>query len=306
MRTPIHLLAACATLAAAPAFAQQPEQVPRPILEQLVPIADDDNTPDADALARFVELTRHDLNGDGNAEYFVRGTGSFCGASGNCREWVFTREANGGYRLLLDAGGKGVTPQAPSINGWRILWDEAHLSAYETHRDVYLFDGERYVATAGILFEHTDGVVRMLYRIDMPLETPRSVTLEMNDGPPGVLLEGEYTACAVPTAGRLCGAPAVEMLGLPESVTSRRECLTVEMEAGDGAVRRIAARCDGESALLTLSEADWKEIPQAVEIRLRALGYDEKLTSAAQSALISFAAKVLEINGIDPYPDLES
>ncbi|HEU4453239.1 MAG TPA: hypothetical protein VFR81_09270, partial [Longimicrobium sp.] len=260
----------------------------------------------ADALARFVELKRHDLNGDGRAEYFVRGTGPFCGASGNCREWVFTREAGGGYRLLLDAGGKGVTPQAPSVNGWRILWDDAHMSAYESHRDVYLFDGERYLATAGVLFEHDDGVARMLYRLDMPLETPRSVTLEMNDGPPGVLLDAEYTACTAPTNGRLCGAPRVEMRGLPASVTSGRECLTVEMEAGDGAVRRVHARCSGGSVSLEMSEADWKEIPQAVEIRLRAPGYDGKLSGTAQSGLISFAVKVLEMNGIDPYPDLES
>src|SRR5687767_4512932 len=128
MRTRIHLFATFATLAAAPAIAQQPEPVPRPILEQLVPILRSDDAPDATALARFVELSRHDLNDDGQAEYFVRGTGPFCGATGNCREWVFTRDAGGGYRLLLDAGGKGVTPQVVSNNGWRTLWDDAHLS----------------------------------------------------------------------------------------------------------------------------------------------------------------------------------
>jgi len=305
MRTRFPLLAALATLAAAPALAQQPEPVPRPILEQLVPIADEENTPNAVALARFVELTRHDLNGDGNAEYFVRGTGPFCGASGNCREWVFTWEGNGGYRLLLDAGGKGVTPQVVSTNGWLTLWDDAHMSAYETHRDVYLYDGERYVATAGALMEHTDSGTHMLYRLDMPLGTPRRVYLGMNDGRPGVRLEGEYTACAAPTAGRLCGTPRLEMLGLPASVTSRTECLTVEMEAGDGAVRRVPVRCSGGKGSLTLSEADWKEVLQFPEIRLRGAGYDERLPSAARSGVVSFAVKVLEMNGIDPYPDEE-
>ncbi len=304
MRSRFHL-AALACLAASPAAAQQPEPVPRPILEHLVPIADDENAPNADALARFVELTRHDLNGDGNAEYFVRGTGPFCGATGNCREWVFTRDAGGGYRLLLDAGGKGVTPQSPSVNGWRILWDDAHLSAYETHRDVYHYDGERYVATAGALTERTDSGTHVLYRISMPLGSSRRVSLAMDASRPGVRLSAEYNACAAPTPGRLCGAPRLEMLGLPASVLGQSRCLTVEMEAGDGVVRRTRARCAGGRASLTLSEADWKEIPQSVEIRLRGPGYNEKLPGAARSGLISFAAKVLEMNGIDPYPDDE-
>jgi hypothetical protein len=294
-----------ASVLAAPVIAQQPERVPRPILEQLVPIADDENTPNADALARFVELTRHDLNGDGQAEYFVRGTGPFCGASGNCREWVFTRDAGGGYRLLLDAGGKGVTPQTPSVNGWRVLRDDAHLSAYETHRDIYHYDGERYVATAGALTERTDSGTHVLYRINMPLGTPRRVSLGMDAARPGVRLSAEYTACATPTAGRLCGAPRLEVLGLPASVMTQSRCLTVEMEAGDGVVRRTRARCAGGRASLTLSEADWKEIPQSAEIRLRGPGYNEKLPGAARSGLVSFAEKVLEMNGIDPYPDEE-
>jgi len=305
MRTRIHLVA-LATLAAVPAAAQpSSEPVPRPILEQLVPIADDENTPNADALARFVELTRHDLNGDGRAEYFVRGTGPFCGASGNCREWVFTRDARGGYRLLLDAGGKGVTPQARTTNGWRNLWDDAHMSAYESHRDVYRYDGERYVPTSGVLMDHSGGATRVLYTVDTPLGSPRRATLTMDERRPGVRLSGEYTACATPTAGRLCGSPRLEMLGLPRSVPRRGRCVTMEMEAGDGAVRRVAARCAGGKAVLTLSEADWKEVLQFPEIRLRGAGYDERLPSAARSGLVSFAEKVLEMNGIDPYPDEE-
>lgn len=305
------LAAALACAAATPAAAQPSQPVPRAILDQLVTLVNDrEDFPDAAALARFVELSRHELNGDGSPEYFVRGTGPFCGASGNCRELVFTRGANGGYRLLLDASGKALARRTASTNGWRDLAQDGHFSAYETIRDAYQYDGGRYVPTTSEMLEGRGGATRVAYRLRTPLGSPRHVELEpVETGAPGVRLSGTYVACATPTPGRLCGTPRLRLGAVPPAGSGG--CVTMDLETTDGIPRVVFARCTarsggGADVSFTFDAADWMHLARAMTIRLSGPGVDVELPDGAQMGLSAFAAEVLEMNGIDPWSDVES
>lgn len=303
--------AAAASAAAIPAVAQSSRSVPRPILDLIVSVMRDEDYPDAAALAPFVEISRrHELNGDRRAEYFVRGTGPFCGASGNCREWVFTRTADGHFRLLLDVAGKALVPRRSSTNGWLDLSQDGHFSAYETTRDGFQYDRRRaaYLATQRELHVSDGAARRVAYRVRMPL-APRQVVLEpVETGAAGARLSGSYLPCSDPTPGRLCGTPNMLLTGM--RATGRDDCVTLELGMMDGTASTARARCTipsgGGGVAMNFDAADWMRIAQAMEIRLRAPGVDVKLPDGSQMGLTAFAVEVLEMNGIDPYPDDES
>ena len=67
-----------------------------------------------------------ELNGGGEPELEVHGTGSICGAQ-NCVAWVFRKTARG-YEMLLDADSvQTVKPQKTSTRGYRDIILHARL-----------------------------------------------------------------------------------------------------------------------------------------------------------------------------------
>ena len=84
-----------------------------------------------------------ELNGDGEPELEVHGTGDICGAQ-NCAAWVFRKTARG-YEMLLDADSvQTVKPQKTSTRGYRDIITSMHGSAWDSGLTLYKFDGRRY------------------------------------------------------------------------------------------------------------------------------------------------------------------
>ncbi len=90
-----------------------------------------------DARIGFIELTE-----GGGQQVLVQGPSLFCGASGNCRYLVFTRQRER-LRLVLDAGGDFVLRKTSS-HGFHDVVTSWHMSAYDQLIKVYRWDGTEY------------------------------------------------------------------------------------------------------------------------------------------------------------------
>ncbi len=90
-----------------------------------------------DARIGFIELAE-----GGGQQVLVQGPRLFCGASGNCRHLVFTRQRER-LRLVLDAGGDFVLRKTSS-HGFHDVVTSWHMSAYEQLINVYRWDGTEY------------------------------------------------------------------------------------------------------------------------------------------------------------------
>lgn len=97
--------------------------------------------------AQMFEAGKFDLNNDGINEIRIRGQfGNFCGATGNCSEWIFGKtEKFGKYKLLLNSGGEYFYVKRNLTNGYRDIYITTHSSAYSSHHMVYKFSGNRYI-----------------------------------------------------------------------------------------------------------------------------------------------------------------
>jgi hypothetical protein len=83
------------------------------------------------------------LAGDGSQQILVRGTGSFCGASGNCSLWIVIRRA-GQLRLALRTEGQRLIVRSDLSRGFREVTIGLHDSAFVEQYTVYHWDGVRY------------------------------------------------------------------------------------------------------------------------------------------------------------------
>jgi hypothetical protein len=90
-----------------------------------------------DARIGFIELAE-----GGGQQVLVQGPSLFCGASGNCRYLVFTRQRER-LRLVLDAEGDFVLRKTSS-HGFHDVVTSWHMSAYEQLINVYRWDGTEY------------------------------------------------------------------------------------------------------------------------------------------------------------------
>lgn len=90
-----------------------------------------------DARIGFIELAE-----GGGQQVLVQGPSLFCGASGNCRYLVFTRQRER-LRLVLDAGGDFVVRKTSS-HGFHDVVTSWHMSAYEQLINVYRWNGAEY------------------------------------------------------------------------------------------------------------------------------------------------------------------
>ena len=93
-----------------------------------------------DARIGFIEFI--ELAEGGGQQVLVQGPSLFCGASGNCRYLVFTRQRER-LRLVLDAGGDFVLRKTSS-HGFHDVVTSWHMSAYEQLINVYRWDGTEY------------------------------------------------------------------------------------------------------------------------------------------------------------------
>lgn len=96
--------------------------------------------------ARMFEAKRIDLNNDGIKEIKIRGQfGNFCGATGNCSEWVFGRTVKSGkYKLLLYSNGEYFYLRRKTTNSYRDIYITTHASGYSSYHFVYKFNGKNY------------------------------------------------------------------------------------------------------------------------------------------------------------------
>jgi hypothetical protein len=96
--------------------------------------------------AQMFEAKYIDLNNDGIKEIKIRGKfGNFCGATGNCSEWVFGRTGKSGkYKLLLDSGGEYFHIKKRLTNGYHDIYITTHDSASSSYHMIYKFSGKRY------------------------------------------------------------------------------------------------------------------------------------------------------------------
>ncbi len=78
----------------------------------------------------------------GGQQVLVQGPSLFCGASGNCRFLVFTRQSER-LRLVLDAAGDLMLRKSssPGFHDVVMSW---HMSAYEQLINVYRWNGAEY------------------------------------------------------------------------------------------------------------------------------------------------------------------
>ena len=83
------------------------------------------------------------LADDGSQQVLVQGPRFFCGATGNCSYWIFVHH-HGQLRLVLAAGGGLIVVRNTSSHGFRDLATSWHLSAYDSERRVYRWNGSQY------------------------------------------------------------------------------------------------------------------------------------------------------------------
>jgi hypothetical protein len=96
--------------------------------------------------AQMFEAKRIDLNNDGIKEIKTRGQfGNFCGATGNCSEWIFGKlKHSNKYKLILDSGGEYFYLRKKLTNGYRDIYITTHDSASSSYHMIYKFNGKRY------------------------------------------------------------------------------------------------------------------------------------------------------------------
>lgn len=112
--------------------------------DEMVKSALSDGGVTAANLAKKMSLKKIDLNKDGQPEYIVLLMDTyFCGAHGNCPNWVY-RKTGGEYQLLLTASGETLTLEKTSTNKFRDLRSEGSNSAFEGSGTVFKFDGNTY------------------------------------------------------------------------------------------------------------------------------------------------------------------
>jgi hypothetical protein len=86
------------------------------------------------------------LAGDGSQQVIVQGPAQFCGASGNCSLWVFTRQ-HGRVHPALQAGGSVFIVNKTSSRGFHDVATAWHMSAEDEQFRVYRWDGSKYTET---------------------------------------------------------------------------------------------------------------------------------------------------------------
>jgi hypothetical protein len=96
--------------------------------------------------AQMFETEKIDLNKDGIKEIKIRGIfGNFCGATGNCSEWIFGRTRKSAkYKLLLKSGGEYFHVRKSSTNGYKDIYITTHDSASSSYHMIYKFSGKIY------------------------------------------------------------------------------------------------------------------------------------------------------------------
>ena len=96
--------------------------------------------------AQMFEAEKIDLNKDGIKEIKIRGKfGNFCGATGNCSEWIFGRTRKSTkYKLLLESGGEYFHVRKSSANGYKDIYITTHDSASSSYHMIYKFSEKRY------------------------------------------------------------------------------------------------------------------------------------------------------------------
>jgi hypothetical protein len=80
---------------------------------------------------------------DGSQQVLVQGPASFCGASGNCSIWIFTRH-RGKLQLVLEGGGSVLIVRKTSRHGFHDVVTGWHMSAEEEALSVYRWNGTKY------------------------------------------------------------------------------------------------------------------------------------------------------------------
>lgn len=100
--------------------------------------------------SKMFDVQRVDLNGDGKNEYIFWGNnGNLCGATGDCKLWIYERK-NGNYRKLLrayahnDRVEKWFELSKRKSKGYRNLVLKGSYSGYETTVYFYEFNGKIY------------------------------------------------------------------------------------------------------------------------------------------------------------------
>lgn len=83
------------------------------------------------------------LSQDGSQQILVRGTRSFCGATGNCSMWIVVRQA-AQLRLVLGNEGQRLIVRSSSTRGFRDIAIGLHDSAFEEQYTVFRWDGVQY------------------------------------------------------------------------------------------------------------------------------------------------------------------
>jgi len=83
------------------------------------------------------------LADDGSQQVLVQGPAMFCGASGNCSLWIFTRH-RGKLQLILAGGGSVLIVRKTSSHGFHDLATGWHMSAEEEAMAVYRWNGAKY------------------------------------------------------------------------------------------------------------------------------------------------------------------
>ncbi len=92
--------------------------------------------------ARGIRADAVDLNSDGKPEFIVYATRyGFCGATGNCENWVYSK-AGDSYELLLT--GSNLEVQNVFTNRYRNIVSAGYMGGLTVYIDLYKFDGSQY------------------------------------------------------------------------------------------------------------------------------------------------------------------
>lgn len=104
-----------------------------------------DSVGDAETILSF-QFGSIALANDGSQQILVRGTGPFCGATGNCSMWILVRKA-GQLRLGLRTLGQLLIVRNSFTQGFRDIAVGLHNSAFIEQYTQYRWDGSAYSQT---------------------------------------------------------------------------------------------------------------------------------------------------------------
>jgi hypothetical protein len=137
---------------------------PKGVIQQLVRDDSDvgslitDGTFTVDSLVNEIWAEKTDLNRDGKPEWVLQSSSKmgFCGATGNCALWIYSRDGTRYKQIAYADAVIGYTKKRTRSNGYLDIVFSQHSSAADTYLFTYKYIRGRYRSSGCVIKSYLD------------------------------------------------------------------------------------------------------------------------------------------------------